>query len=135
MFSNPGKVWASAKTPSNAILKAAEGDDVLYIPHRMAPTGSDFSSMTGGTMIRYAQSNMDPSTIKQFDAVMSDINPTWPGLSATRPSRRSRPCLTPTERQSRAPWTLQFRNQGGLNIGEARLSIADPRQVNARAAS
>ena len=132
MFLNPGKVWASAKTPSNAILKAAEGDDVLYLPHRMAPTGSDFSSMTGGTMIRYAQSNMDPSTMKQFDAVMSDINPTWPGLSSDKAVEAFQAMPDTHRKAIKSAMDVQFRNRGGLNIGEARLSIADPRQVNAR---
>ena len=131
MFHNP-EVWASAKTPSNAILKAAGGDNVLYMPHRMAPTGSDFSSMTGGTMIRYAQSNMDKATMKQFDSVMREVNPTWPGL-ASDDAVKAYQAMPDTHRKAiHSAMDVQFRNRGGLNIGEARLSIADPRQVNAR---
>ena len=132
MFLNPGKVWASAKTPSNAILKAAEGDNVIYLPHRMAPTGSDFSSMTGGTMIRYAQSNMDSATMKQFDAVMEAINPTWPGLQSDDAVKAFQAMPDTHRKAIKSAMDVQFRNRGGLNIGEARLSISDPRQVNAR---
>jgi hypothetical protein len=132
MFLNPGKVWASAETPSNAILKAAGGDDVMYLPHRMAPTGSDFSSMTGGTMIRYAQSNMDKATMKQFDSVMKGINPTWPGLSSDKAVDAFQAMPDTHRKAIKNAMDVQFRNRGGLNIGEARLSIADPRQVNAR---
>ena len=131
MFNNP-ELWASAKTPINAILKAAGGDDVLYLPHRMAPSGSDFSSMTGGTMIRYAQANMDKSTIKDFDTAMSKINPMWPGLESDDAVKAYQAMPDTHRKAMHSAMDVQFRNRGGLNIGEARLSIADPRQINAR---
>jgi hypothetical protein len=133
MFHNP-EVWASAKTPSNAILKAAGGDDVIYLPHRMAPSGSDFSSMTGGTMIRYAQSNMDKATMKDFDAVISEINPTWPGLASDNAVEAFQKMPDTHRKAIKKQMDVQFRDRGGLNIGEARLAIADPRQVDAREA-
>ena len=52
MFNNPGKVWASAEQPVKQILNNAEiikdvtGQNPLYIPLRMAPTGGDFALMT-----------------------------------------------------------------------------------------
>lgn len=132
MFWNPEKVWASGKKPVNDIMNAANGDDVLYIPWRMAPTGGDFSSMTGGTMIRYAQANMDRTTMKQFDAVMSEINPNWPGLASNEAVEAFQKMPDRHRKAIKQAMDVQFRNQGGLNIGEARLSVADPRQLNAR---
>ena len=132
MFWNPGKVWASQKGAVTKNMNAAAGDDVLFIPWRMAPTGSDFSSMTGGTMIRYAQSNMDRATMKQFDAVMSEINPTWPGLQSDKAVEAFQAMPDTHRKAIKSAMDVQFRNRGGLNIGEARMSIADPRQTNAR---
>lgn len=134
MFWNPGKVWASQKGAVTKNMNAANGDDVIFIPWRMAPTGSDFSSMTGGTMIRYAQSNMDRATAKQFDAVMKTINPTWPGLSSDKAVEAFQAMPDTHRKAIKSAMDVQFRNRGGLNIGEARLSIADPRQTNAREA-
>jgi hypothetical protein len=132
MFYNPGRVWTSGRTPSKAMHDAAAGEDIIYLPHRMAPSGGDFSSMTGGTMIRYAQSNMDSSTIKQFDKVMKEINPTWPGLSSDNAVAAFQKMPDTHRKAIKNAMDVKFRNDGGLNIGEARLSVADPRQVNAR---
>lgn len=132
MFWNPGKVWTSGRAPSNAMHKAAAGEDVIYLPHRMAPTGGDYSSMTGGTMIRYAQANMDRSTMKQFDTVMETINPTWPGLQSDKAVEAFQAMPDVHRKAIKSAMDVQFRNRGGLNIGEARLSVSDPRQVNAR---
>ena len=132
MFWNPGKVWASQKSAVTKNMNAANGDDVIFIPWRMAPTGGDFSSMTGGTMIRYAQSNMDRATMKQFDAVMSDISPDWPGLQSDNAVQAFQSMSDKERKAIKQAMDVQFRNQGGLNIGEARLSVADPSQINAR---
>ena len=132
MFWNPGKVWASQKGAVTKNMNAAEGDDVLFIPWRMAPTGSDFSSMTGGTMIRYAQSNMDKATKKHFDAVIRGIDDSWAGLDSEDAVGSFQAMPDKHRKAIKSAMDVQFRNRGGLNIGEARLSIADPRQTNAR---
>ena len=65
MFYNPGQVWASAQGPVKQILQNAQvikevtGKDPLYIPWRMAPTGGDFATMTGETMLSYANSALN----------------------------------------------------------------------------
>ena len=132
MFWNPGKVWASQKGAVTKNMNAAAGDDVLFIPWRMAPTGSDFSSMTGGTMIRYAQSNMDKATKKQFDSVIRGIDDSWAGLDSDDAVASFQAMSDKNRKAIKSEMDVKFRNRGGLNIGEARMSIADPRQTNAR---
>jgi hypothetical protein len=88
--------------------------------------------MTGGTMIRYAQSNMDRATMKQFDSVMREINPKWPGLSSENAVNAFQAMPDKHRKAIKSAMDVQFRNRGGLNIGEARLAASDPRQVNAR---
>ena len=132
MFNNPGFVWTSGWTPSKAMLDAAGGKNMIYLPHHMAPQGGDFSHMTGGTMIRYAQSNMDRSTMKAFDNAISEINPTWPGLDSDDAVEVFQNMPEKHRKAINNAMDVQFRNRGGLNIGEARLSVSDPNQLNVK---
>ena len=74
MFENPGQVWASAKAPSSKILKEAKqikettGQDPLLLPWRMAPTGGDFATMTGETMLKYASAAMPKGAKRSLNA-------------------------------------------------------------------
>ena len=64
MFNNPGLVWSSGNAPANALMKyaaevkSATGQNPIYLPYRMAPTGGDFAQMTGETMLAYADAAM-----------------------------------------------------------------------------
>ena len=86
MFNNPGKVWASGKTPVTQIMNAANGEDVLYMPWRMAPTGGDFSNMTGEAMLSYARANMDGNVKRALDQMIGEQVPTGRASTLTRPS-------------------------------------------------
>ena len=132
MFNNPGKVWTSGWTPSRAMHDAAGGKDMIYLPHHMAPSGGDFSHMTGGTMIRYAQSNMDKPTMRALDEVISEINPTWPGIDSDNAVDVFQDMPAVDRKNIKRAMDTKFRNRGGLNIGEARLSVSDPNQLNVK---
>jgi hypothetical protein len=78
MFNNPSAVWASGQKPSSDILKMARelksksGKDPLYIPWRMAPSGGDFSTITGELMLGYAAANMTKATKKLLDKTIRE---------------------------------------------------------------
>jgi hypothetical protein len=86
MFENPGMVWASGVGPTKQIKKLAEevkvitGEDPLYIPWRMAPTGGDFASMTGETMLSYADAALPKKVKRDVDAEIRKLIPDWAGL-------------------------------------------------------
>jgi len=138
MFENPGAVWASAQLPANQILRtakevrAATGQEPLFIPWRMAPTGGDFSTMTGETMMRFASSNMDASTKATLNADLSEIIEGFAGVDD--PSSFAAFANSSGDARKRALDVMdkRYRDKGGLSIGEARLAVADQNQLTAQ---
>lgn len=137
MFENPGMVWASGKGPTRQIQKLAEevkiitGEDPLYIPWRMAPSAGDFASMTGETMLNYADAAMSKSAKKKLDAEIKKLIPSWAGVSDPKSVEQFRKAKDSTRKLIKQKLDVNFREQGGLSLGEARLAVADPRQYTA----
>jgi hypothetical protein len=137
MFENPGMVWASGKGPVNQIQKLAEqvkvvtGQDPLYIPWRMAPTGGDFASMTGETMLSYADAAMSKKAKKALDDDIKKFIPNWSGVGSEKSIQQFRGAKDSVRKKVKQMLDVNFREQGGLGIGEARLAVADPRQYTA----
>jgi hypothetical protein len=134
---NPGKVWESGKGPSSAIAKTAAaakdftGMDPIYLPWRMAPTGSDFSPMTGETMLAHAQSVMGKKEKAAVDNLLKNYIPNWKGLDNPESFEQFGSASTKARKAAQNAMDKHFRNEGGLGIGEARLAISDPTQINA----
>jgi hypothetical protein len=135
MFENPGMVWASGVRPTKQIQKLAEevkvitGQDPLYIPWRMAPTGGDFASMTGETMLNYADAALPKKVKKSVDAEIGKLIPDWAGLGSERAMQQFRTAKDSTRKLIKQKLDVNFREQGGLGIGEARVAVTDPRQL------
>jgi hypothetical protein len=136
MFNNP-QVWASAQGPVNQIMKQAEigkkitGQDPLLLQWRMAPTGGDFAHMTGETMLNYASSAMSPKGKKALDKDVKKFIPDWKGVDSDESVIQFRTQKDSVRKAIKASLDKNFRNEGGLSIGEARLSVADPKQLTA----
>jgi hypothetical protein len=137
MFDNPGQVWASAQAPVNAIMKgageikAATGQNPLFLPWRMAPTGGDFAAMTGETMLSYADSAMNKTQKRMLDKAIKQYIPEWSGVSSPESVAQFRSAPDTVRKALKNMMDVDFRNQGGLNIGQARLAVADPAQLMA----
>ncbi len=155
MFENPNQVWASAKEPSEAIMrlskqaKAETGRDPLYIPWRMAPTGGDFSTTTGELMIGYASSNMSKTNKKRLDSRIKNFKTVgsmvggkrvgkglkldeWYGVDDPRSVEVWRNAPDALRKELLNMMDVNFRDKGGLSIGAARLINSDPSQYLAR---
>jgi hypothetical protein len=138
MFNNPGLVWSSGKTPANALMKyanevkSATGQNPIYIPYRMAPTGGDFAQFTGETMLSYADAAMGKMQKKQLDRSIKQFIPTWSGVSDPASVQQFRDAPDKTRKAIKAMMDRDFRNEGGLNIGSARLAVSDPAQLAAQ---
>jgi len=136
MFQFP-YAWSSGQQPTKAIIDQARlmkqitGQDPLYIPHRMAPTGSDFSPSTGETMLNYADAAMGKSDAKNLDKVISKLIPNWSGINNPESINQFRAAPDTVRKKLKSIMNTDFRDRGGLGIGEARLAIADPKQINA----
>lgn len=137
MFNNPGQVWAAGDRPANALMKYANevknatGQNPLYLPYRMAPTGGDFAQMTGETMLAYADAAMGKMQKKNFDKEIKKFIPDWAGVSDPTSVQQFRDAPDKTRKTIKNMMDTNFRNEGGLNIGSARLAVSDPAQINA----
>ena len=138
MFNNPGKVWASGERPAKALMKYAEevksatGQNPLYLPYRMAPTGGDFAQMTGETMLAYADSAMGKTQKNQLNKAIKKFIPDWVGVSNPDSVNQFREVPDATRKAIKDMMDKRFRNEGGLNIGSARLAVSDPSQMAAQ---
>lgn len=139
MFENPGMVWASGSKPVQdiqelaATLKKETGQNPIYLPWQMAPSGGDFASMTGETMLAYADANMPKSIKKELDQQIKALIPDWKGVSNPASVEQFRGARDVVRKKIKQQvLDKNFRNQGGLNIGETRLAVGDPRQYSAQ---
>jgi hypothetical protein len=134
MFTNPGQVWASAKGPVNQIMNNAQvlrevtGLDPLFIPWRMAPSGGDFAKFTGETMLAYAESALPKSVKKDVDKAIKKIAPDWKGIDSAESIDQYRALPDAKRKQIKQTLDVEFRDLGGLGIGQARLAVTDPKQ-------
>jgi hypothetical protein len=147
MFENPGMVWASAPNPVNQILNAAGGDNVFYLPWRMAPSGGDFATKTGETMLSYASANMSKADKKSLDKLIKEYKTTgtwdkdtqsykgaglqiggWKGIDDPSSIEAWRNAPDSLRKELMNAMDVEFRDRGGLSIGEARLAVTDPDQ-------
>jgi hypothetical protein len=138
MFENPGQVWASAQGPVKQLIENAQlikqitGEDPLYIPWRMAPTGGDFAHMTGETMLTYADAAMNKGQKSKVNRQIKKMIPGWSGIESPTSIDQFRNAPDKVRKSIKNMMDVNFRDMGGLNIGEARLAVSDPRQFMAR---
>jgi hypothetical protein len=137
MFNNPNQVWASAQqavspiTKNAEILKEVTGQNPLYIPWRMAPTSNDFAHMTGESMLSYAEAAMGRADKKALNEAIKGLIPNWKGIDNADSIAQYRSAPKVVRDSIMQVMDRDFRDMGSLNIGQARLSVTDPRQVNA----
>jgi len=137
MFNAPNQVWASAQSAVKPILENAQmlkevtGQNPLYIPWRMAPTSGDFAHMTGESMLGYAETAMSRGDKKQLNTAIKDLIPNWKGLDNADSLAQYRAAPKVVRDSIMQIMDRDFRNLGSLNYGQARLSVTDPRQINA----
>jgi hypothetical protein len=135
MFNNPGMAWASGKMPSRQLLQEAEiikqvtGQNPLYIPWRMAPSGGDFATMTGESMLSFAEANMNKGTKKKLDSKIKKMIPEWAGVNDPKSIEQFRGAPDTVRKALKNMMDTEFRDAGGLSIGQARLAVADPKQL------
>ena len=137
MFNSPNQVWASAQsavTPiiQNAkILKEATGQNPIYVPWRMAPTGGDFAHMTGESMIAHAEAAMGKTDKTALNNSIKELLPSWKGVDSPQSISQYRSAPKKVRDSIMQVMDRDFRDLGGLNYGEARIAVSDPRQLNA----
>lgn len=136
MFGNPGQVWASGQAPAKQIVELAQnlkqttGQNPLYLPYRMTPSGGDFANMTYETMLNYAESAMTKADKKDLNKTIKEFIPDWKGIDSRESIQQFRETPDLVRKAIMKQIDVQFRDVGGLNIGETRLAVTDPKQLN-----
>lgn len=136
---NTGKVWASDKSvvlgsgESRMLqmaknLKQKTGRDPLFAPWTMAPTGVDYSTMTGETMLRYAQNNMNKTTMRSLNKDIKAIIPEWNGMDDPMSIERFYSASGDDRKSIIQLMDKKYRDRGSLTSGEARLAVTDRSQ-------
>jgi len=137
MFNNPGQVWASGQAPAKQVVELAQdlrqttGQNPLYLPYRMTPSGGDFANMTYETMLNYAESALTKADKKELNKTIKEYIPDWKGIDSRESIQQFRETPDLVRKAIMNQIDVKFRDIGGLNIGETRLAVTDPKQLNA----
>lgn len=138
MLHNLGQAWSSNDAPAKQIMKMAQmmrdktGKDPLFLPWTMSPSGGDFANQTGETMLRYANENMGKRDSNAANKMIGQIIPNWLGMGTEEGITQFRTSPKKMRDLVMKNMDVNFRNKGGLGIGETRLAVADPNQLNTR---
>jgi len=142
MFANPlgreGQVWAQDKGATSMYLNSFMGlggqpiaDEILMLPYRMAPSGGDFATMTAETMLTHARNNMTRRSKAKVDRALRGIYPEWKGIDNPESITQIAMMKGDPRKQILQVMDRDFRNEGGIGIGQARLAVTDRLQYNA----
>jgi hypothetical protein len=133
MFRNPGQVWASAPAITRRMHQGALAggeDTAAFFPFRMGPTGGDYAEKTGRTMMAYDAAAMNKRQKRDLNRAIKKEFSAWPGIDSEKANDFLSSLNGP--RRSRFLKVMDsMRNDGGLSLGEARVSVVDPEQLNA----
>ena len=142
MFANPagreGQVWAQDRGATSAFLNSFMGldgkpiaDEILMLPYRMAPSGGDFSTMTGEVMVTHARNAVSKKAKQKADKTIKEFYPAWKGIDNPESIDQIREMTGDPRKSLLQVMDRDLRNEGGLGIGQARLAVTDRAQYNA----
>jgi hypothetical protein len=134
MFDTPNSVWAAdLKNAADHLelaraLKLETGKDPLFLPWAMGPTAIDFSHMPRELMLRYSEANMPKGAQKRLAADIRGVLPDFKALDDPASVELFREA-TGKRRAALNRLLDQYRDEGGMGIGAARLAMTDLEQI------
>ena len=155
MFDDPNLVWASDPKVVEQMsayaqeLARSSGQNPVFLPWRMAPTGGDYATMTTDVMYEYAHKNMDPKKAAEIDNLIRQgktitkkdkdnksykvkvAAPEWKGIKNPESAAQIRELSGDQRKLIQQFMDVEGRDAGGLSLGEARLAVSDPTQYQA----
>ena len=155
MFDDPSLVWASDPKVVDQMsgfaqeLASSTGQNPVFLPWRMAPSGGDYATMTTDVMFEYAHKNMDPKKATEIDDLIrkgktitkKDKNdksykvqvaaPEWKGIKNPESAAQIAELSGDQRKLIQGFMDIEGRDAGGISLGEARLAVSDPTQYNA----
>lgn len=132
-----GLVWASEPSPVSNIMNLARqlydetGEKPLYLPYRMGGEGSDFATMTGETMMSYADAALGKSDKADMNRLIGKYIPDFAGISDPEGYRQFADLLGDKRKKLQLDLSNTFGEEGGgLTLPMTRAMIADPAQLD-----
>lgn len=132
-----GLVWASEAAPVSNIMNLARqlhettGQKPLYLPFRMGGEGSDFATMTGETMMSYADAVLGKNDKTSFNKVIKGYIPDFAGISDPKGYEQFAALPGGKRKQLQSELAVKFGEEGGgLTLPMTRAIIADPAQLD-----
>ena len=101
------------------------------LPYRMAPSGGDFSTMTGEVMVTHARNAVSKKAKRQADKTIKEFYPAWKGIDNPESIDQIREMTGDPRKSLLQVMDRDLRDEGGLGIGQARLAVTDRAQYNA----
>lgn len=132
-----GLVWASEAAPVSNIMNLARqlyeetGEKPLYLPFRMGGEGSDFATMTGETMMSYADAALGKRDKADMNRLIGKYIPDFAGISDPEGYRQFADLLGDKRKKLQLEMSNTFGEEGGgLTLPMTRAMIADQTQLN-----
>jgi hypothetical protein len=132
-----GLVWASEASPVSNIMNLARrlyektGEKPLYLPFRMGGEGSDFATMTGETMMSYADAALGKRDKADMNRLVQQYVPDFAGISDPTGYRQFADLSGAKRKQLQLDLSNTFGEEGGgLTLPMTRAMIADKAQLN-----
>lgn len=130
-------VWASEASPVSNIMNLARqlyettGEKPLYLPFRMGGEGSDFATMTGETMMSYADAALGKSDKAAMNRLIEKYIPDFAGISEPKGYEQFADLTGGKRKQLQLELSNTFGEKGGgLTLPMTRAIIADPSQLD-----
>jgi len=130
-------MWASGNSVTPNMVRGAQemqaktGENPIFMPWRMAPTGGDFAHKTGHTMLSYAAENMPAKVKKSLNSDIKKLIPDWVGLDDPKSLNQYGALPDKKRKFLMNMMDKNYRDKGGISVTQARLAVSDQSQLNA----
>lgn len=134
-----GNLWANDQSGVNKHmnkfddLRRQTGKDPIFAPFTMQPTGGDFSHQTTETMFAYADTVLSQADKKELNKKLKEAIPEWKGFNSPETPKVINNLNERQRNKARQIMDRDFRNKGGLSVGESRIVNTDPDLMNKEA--
>ena len=134
MFDAPGSVWAADLGNAGRHMAAARelrrdtGKDPVFLPWAMGPTAIDFAHMPREVMLQYAAEALGKRDRNRLTKDIRAVVPEFRELGDPASTEAFREAAG-SQRAALNRLLDQYRERGGLGIGEARYATTDTEQL------
>ena len=120
----------SAMLDMSTALAGKYGQNPIFLPTTMSPTGGDFSSQIGTPLLKYNRGRLSNADLDDMDQDIASIMPEWKGIRSDDPFTSFYQTSGDTRKAVLDMLDKKYSLRGGLTIGEARMLATDTDLLN-----